>query len=83
MGYIVHYVVWNGVYVTLPDYTDFIRRARRKADEIQKKDHVFDDYLEECTQGCMLSPGHSLTPYNGEARFTICVVHRQYERCKP
>jgi hypothetical protein len=59
IGYIVHYVMWNGSSVTQHDHTDFPRRARRKADEIQKKDHIFGDYLKECTQGCMLSPGHT------------------------
>ena len=59
IGYIVHYVMWNGSSVTLHDYTDFFRGSRRNADEIQKKDHIFGDYLEECTQGCMLSPGHT------------------------
>jgi len=30
---------------------------------------------------CLLDIHISLTPYIGEARFKICIVHRQYKRC--
>jgi hypothetical protein len=75
IGYNVH-----GCSITLHDYMDILWSAGRSADEVHKKGHMLGDYLEECTQGCMWSPGLTffLSPYNGEARFTISCVHKNY-----
>jgi ferredoxin-NADP reductase len=42
-----YYAVRNGSSVTLHDHMDFLQRTSKKAQEIQKVDHIFGDYLEE------------------------------------
>jgi len=55
IGHYVHNVVRSGISVTQRDYMDFLRRARKKAEEIREKDHIFRSQLEECTWGYMQS----------------------------
>jgi hypothetical protein len=48
-GYYVHCVVRNDSSVTLHDHMDFLQTASKKAQVIQKMEHIFSDYLEEHT----------------------------------
>ena len=56
IGHYVHYVVRSGSSVTQSNYMDFLRRARKKAEEIREKDHIFRSHLEERIWGYMHSP---------------------------
>jgi hypothetical protein len=55
IGHYVHYVVRSGSSVNQRDYMDFLRRARKIAEEIREKNHIFRSHLEECTWGYMQS----------------------------
>ena len=49
IGHYVHYVVQNGRSVILHNYMDFLRCARKKAEEMRRMEHIFGAYLEKCT----------------------------------
>ena len=55
IGHYVHHVVRKACSVMQHVYMDFLRRARKQAEEIREKDHIFHSHLEKCTWGYMQS----------------------------
>lgn len=69
IGHYVHYVVQNGRSVILHNYMDFLRCARKKAEEMRRMEHIFGAYLEKCTWEGRLSLRYAvlLAPSKGKA----------------
>jgi hypothetical protein len=74
IGHYVYCVVRNGSSVILHDYMEYLRRVRKKAEEMRRMDHIFAAYLEKCTWEDTQSLRYPVSPNCLERRSLVCAM---------